>query len=95
RTTVVCDDPCDPKENFRLMGLQARVAHMPKLALPVWFTRTGPKNLHTRVDCPCGHTRPTWPSPCGSHGHHTIVSCAQPCLRQSHGRVIAHGHLHG
>ncbi|KAH1121368.1 hypothetical protein J1N35_004528 [Gossypium stocksii] len=55
-------------------------AHTPKLALPMWPTRPGPKPT-----CPLWFTRPNWPSSCGSHGHtftfHTVVYRIWPATR--------------
>ncbi|KAH1091379.1 hypothetical protein J1N35_018636 [Gossypium stocksii] len=60
-----------------------RVAHTPKLALPVWITRPGLK-----VHMPVWPTRP-------HSGHHTVVSSTRPGFRQTHGCVIVHGLPHG
>ncbi|KAL1162713.1 hypothetical protein V6Z11_A07G220900 [Gossypium hirsutum] len=62
------------------MGPHTRVAHTSRLPLPVWPTRPGLKPTH-----PCKPIRPTWPSPCGLHGHtHTTT---WPCHAHGHAFV--------
>ncbi|KAK5819727.1 hypothetical protein PVK06_024750 [Gossypium arboreum] len=69
------------------VGLHARVSHTLRLALLVWPTRLGPKPK-----------RPTWPSPCGSHGHAhaTTWSCLHMAMPSSTTRsCLVHGQPHG
>ncbi|KAH1107161.1 hypothetical protein J1N35_010929, partial [Gossypium stocksii] len=53
--------------------------YTPRLALPVWPTRPGPKS--TCLCGPYGHTQATT-QPCATHDHafvdHTVVSCTWP-----------------
>ncbi|KAH1092286.1 hypothetical protein J1N35_019543, partial [Gossypium stocksii] len=87
KPTVDQSDPCDPRENYKNMGLHARVACQ--------CGSTCSCGLHVQIDltcvaymldpkptCPCRPTRLIRPNSCGLHGYtHTITRW---CLAHRH-----------